>query len=371
MKRFATFVLAASISVTALATSLPSIAQADANGSVATDMKTRLAIMTFNVENLFDTLHDEGKDDETFLPLAYKKAHPEAMAKCDEQSTDFYRQQCRETDWSEEVFEAKITNVAEAIRNVNGGRGPDILGFVEVENINALNQLNNRKLADLNYQTVVLIEGPDQRGIDTGLMSRLPQWDKAQLHIVPYVDQNGKPDKAGSRSRGILEVRLMLPGNQKAAVFVAHFPSQGNPTYLRKQAVAELNRLKAALPKDVVAMAMGDFNITAEEDAQSGYIKHDLAADWMVSHIVGCKSCKGTHAYKKTWSFLDILAFSPSLDESAPAVFKSGWALDVNSITVPTPTHTHMNRFGEPNRFNPPSSGVSDHWPLYAELYVR
>lgn len=334
----------------------------------STDMKSRISVMTFNVENLFDTVDDVDRDDETFLPLAYKKANPAVMAKCDQNSNDFYIQECRETDWNENVFETKISRVAEVIRSVNGGRGPDILPVVEVENINALTLLNERKLKDLGYKTVVLIEGPDTRGIDTGLLSRFPEWDKAQLHIVPYVDQHGNPDKKGAKSRGILEVRLLLPDGTKTAVFVGHFPSQSNPTELRKQAILELNRLKAQLPKDVVAIAGGDFNITAEEDLTHKYISKDLASQWMVSHLVGCKGCKGTEVYKRTWSFLDVLAFSPLLDESQGT---SAWALDTSSITVPAPTKNHVNRFGEPQRFEAPSTGVSDHWPVYAEIYKR
>lgn len=366
MKRFFTnavlgLVLGLSVNVT-------SAGAAQASAPSATDMKTRISIMSFNVENLFDTVDDADRDDETFLPLAYKKANPKVMAKCEQASNDYFKQECRETDWSEQVFETKISHVAEVIRSVNAGRGPDILGVVEVENINALNLLNERKLKDLGYKTVVLIEGPDTRGIDPGVISRFPQWDKAQLHIVPYVDDRGRPDKAGARSRGILEVRLLLPDGTKIAYFSGHFPSQSNPTALRKQAVAELNRIKSKLPKDVVAIAGGDFNITHDEDAQYGYISKDLAANWMVSHLVGCKTCKGTEVYKRTWSFLDLLAFDPSLNDSNG---KAAWALDASTIAVPHAAAVHVNKYGEPERFSPPSTGVSDHWPVYAEIYKR
>ncbi len=371
MKRFFKSAISSGALVLAFVLATGLSAHASSNTSInkkPTDMKSRISVMTFNVENFFDTVDDADRDDETFLPLAYKKAHPEVMAKCDQMSNDYFKQECRDTDWSEQVFETKMTRIAEVVRNVNAGRGPDILSVVEVENINALTQLNERKLKDLGYQTVVLIEGPDTRGIDPGLLSRFPQWDKAQLHIVPYVNDKGQPDKQGARSRGILEVRLLLPDGTKVAYFVGHFPSQSNPSYLRKQAIAELNRLKANLPKDVVAIAGGDFNITAEEDLTTGYISKDLANNWLVSNIVGCKDCKGTEVYKRTWSFLDILAFSPLLDESRGT---SAWALDTASITVPAPVRDHVNKFGEPQRFEPPSLGVSDHWPVYAELYKR
>ena len=34
----------------------------------------QVSIMTFNVENLFDTAHDTGKKDYTFLPISKKKS---------------------------------------------------------------------------------------------------------------------------------------------------------------------------------------------------------------------------------------------------------------------------------------------------------
>ena len=33
-----------------------------------------ISVMTYNLENLFDTLHDKGKEDWTYLPLAVKKS---------------------------------------------------------------------------------------------------------------------------------------------------------------------------------------------------------------------------------------------------------------------------------------------------------
>lgn len=327
----------------------------------------RVSIMTFNAENLFDTVHDADRDDETNLPLAYKKSHPEVMAKCAAMTNDFYRTECETLDWSEPVFDTKISRVASVIRSVNNGRGPDIQVLVEIENMNALRQLRDRKLSDLGYQTMELIEGPDTRGIDPAVLSRFPQWDKAQMHIIPYKDPQGKPDRVGAKSRGILEVRLLLPDGQKVAVFAAHFPSMSNPTYLRKQAVLELNRLKAALPKGVLAIAAGDFNVSREEDQQQGYISKILAGDWLVSHLVGCKTCKGTEVYKREWSFLDNVSFSPEMADGGTAA----WALDISSIQVPHSVSEHVNKFGEPNRFEPPSTGISDHWPIYTEIYKR
>ncbi len=62
---------------------LLSLAACSKNESPAADANTQTArpttatsvtIMTFNVENLFDTIDDPGKDDKAFLPIATKKS---------------------------------------------------------------------------------------------------------------------------------------------------------------------------------------------------------------------------------------------------------------------------------------------------------
>ena len=39
-----------------------------------------ISVMSYNVENLFDTVHDQGKEDYTYLPLSLKQKSPEIQA---------------------------------------------------------------------------------------------------------------------------------------------------------------------------------------------------------------------------------------------------------------------------------------------------
>ncbi|MES2965046.1 MAG: hypothetical protein V4760_14265, partial [Bdellovibrionota bacterium] len=199
-----------------------------------------ITIMTWNVENLFDTEHDEGKDDVTFLPLALKQSDPKLMAICENMTTEYYKKECRETDWSEQVLDVKIARVAQVIRQINGGMGPDILLVQEVENKNALEILRTRKLADVGYDTSVLLEGDDERGIDVGVLSRLKEWDRPILHKVPFKGKDPQESAKAGKTRGILEARLQLEDGTKLSVFVVHLPSQSNPPWMRKQAIAHL-----------------------------------------------------------------------------------------------------------------------------------
>ena len=134
----------------------------------------RVSLMTWNVENLFDTEHDNGKDDFAYLPLSVKRAHPEYLASCAKIQVPAWRKECEENDWTPTLLDEKLKRLSAVIKQINQGRGPDILMLNEVENIKVVEQLNAR-LNTSGYQTRVLIEGWDERGIDIAVLSRLPQ----------------------------------------------------------------------------------------------------------------------------------------------------------------------------------------------------
>jgi hypothetical protein len=327
----------------------------------------RVSVMSFNAENLFDNTHDEGKDDYTYLPLAVKQATPAYLAACEQVSNNFHRKECLETDWNDEVLSKKLGRVAEVIQQVNDGRGPDIQVLIEVENKNVLEMLRSR-LTKSDYKTSILLEGPDKRGIDPAILSRLPEWDKPRLHIIPLKARTKKDEYPATYTRGILEARLVLPDGQKIAFFAIHLPSQQNPAYLREQAVAYINQLKKELPPDVLAMGAGDFNISSEEDEELGFFSKTLASEWAITHKIGCKGCEGTHYYRpgRSWSFLDAILFTDAMTPAGGAK----WKVDAESIRTPNQTPHQMSKWATPLRWDENAEkGVSDHWPIYAEIY--
>ena len=92
--------------------------------------KGDVTVMSFNVQNLFDNVDDPDKDDKAYLPLAAKQndAH---IAACNEIEVESWRNECLYLDWNDEALEYKLGVVAESIRQVNDGRGADIVdGFL-------------------------------------------------------------------------------------------------------------------------------------------------------------------------------------------------------------------------------------------------
>lgn len=326
----------------------------------------RLSIMTYNLENLFDTIDDPKVEDETFLPLKVKKNDPEIAMRCQRLKREWWREQCLKTDWTERRLKRKMSRLADVIRRSNGKKGPDVLIVQEVENREILERLRTEYLSDIFSEPAILIEGPDVRGIDIGVLTRLKSKSEPKLHPIKFTANENLKESEIRATRGILEVELALPHGDSLVVFGVHFPSQGGPTETRNQAMLQLTELMKSKSPDQYVVAGGDFNITRDEEANSGYFTRMHDDNFIVSHYVGCKGCKGTYYYhtNRAWSFFDTLIFSKNFAADG------AWKLDKSSIQIFTKSLYQVNRFGSPAKFNmgKMKDGVSDHWPLMADV---
>ena len=103
----------------------------------------------YNLENLFDTIHDEGKNDYEYLPDGGMK-------------------------WTSFKYENKLNNMAYAISQLGTDedpRGAACVGVSEVENIGCLYDLCRvlKEKYNRHYEPI-LLEGPDRRGVDVGFL---------------------------------------------------------------------------------------------------------------------------------------------------------------------------------------------------------
>lgn len=321
-----------------------------------------VTLMTFNVENLFDTRDDPGKEDRTYLPLEMKQTaeHRAACAKVERES---WRNQCLNWDWSKALVDAKLEVVAAAIRQVGDGRGPDVVALQEVENLHILGRLADEYLADLHYEPI-LIEGDDERGIDVAFLSRLPLVEPATLHRIDFGDVT---DEREADTRGILEATFRLPDDSLLTGYAVHFPAPYHPTSMRVAAYDTLNGLLAALPDDRPAFAAGDFNTTSKETREKAMLERFVRPHWIIVHETGCADCKGTSYYPPTdeWSFLDMILFAPADVRGA----QTTWRLVENSVSIANDTPAQVTPEGVPARFElPEGRGLSDHWPLVVTI---
>lgn len=319
-------------------------------------------VMTYNVENLFDSKHDEGKEDYTYLSLEAKQA-PEVQKFCATIQDRNWRDECFNLDWNEDVVDKKMANIAQVILHQNEGSGVDIVILPEVENLETLERLRSEFLASAGYAHAILLEGQDERGIDVGIISRFPLASKPVIHQVPHKDQDA------AKTRGILEAQFTLPSGKTATVLGVHFPSPHNPKDQRVTSMNFLNNLAKELKKtsDVV-IAAGDFNITRDEQD----LLRKVEKDWQISHFVGCGSCEGTNYFKKgnSWSFLDVIMVYKG-SQSAEDESSLNWGFDKQSIRVANDLDIQKTRQGYPDAFDVKTSeGVSDHFPMAADIQL-
>ena len=332
------------------------------SSSGGSEKKNSVSIMAYNLENFFDAKHDPGTFDHTYLPLSQKNGpeHEEACRKST--SNRFYFKLCLTLDWSEKVLEEKMKRLAEAVLQINNGLGPDILITPEVENRSVLETWNRKYLKAAGYTSIAHVEGPDKRGIDVAIFSRIPMIGKPHLYKIPFKGKTQRDTKWMKRSRGILKATYKMSDGTPLTVFGVHFPSPANPKYWRVQAFDFLKKITKKVPKNHMVVAGGDFNIISTE-AKTYYTKK-LRKTWAISHIDGCKDCPGTYYYmpKRNWSFLDVLLFRKNNPSS--------WSLKKSSVFTPNKGQYQNSKYGHPARFDyKKTHGATDHWPIYGEIH--
>ena len=328
--------------------------------------QTKISIMTYNLENFFDTKIDSSRDT-TYLPIQFKKNEVH-IKKC--KKMRFGKKTCLSFDWSNKKFDEKTKRIAQVILSADTrGQGPDILLLEELENHGVLKKLVTEHLANRGYK-IYHVESRDFRGIDTAVLSKLDLAQIPRFHEIKFSRYRA--------TRGILEVTFFLPNRELLTVFPLHFPSQFSKTIARAEALTFLDQYINTLPPERYIIGGGDCNIikTEEPELYNNYLK-----DWMISHRVGCFDCEGTYYYspKKSWSFFDVFYYSKNLVllKEQKKHQKKLWSVDVKSIQIinDLPFQNMKIPNTEQNIPMPFRSvdelGVSDHWPMYMELNLH
>lgn len=311
-----------------------------------------LFVAFWNVENLFDTVDDPQKNDEDFLPEGKLK-------------------------WTKERFDEKCLNLAKAIRAMNDGRGPDIIGLAEVENKFVLETLTSKYLLDLNYK-IAHLESPDERGIDVALLfrGRCAKSITITGHTVRLPDNNP--------TRLILQVDLLCKKKETATFFINHWPSRRGG-----EEKSEINRVTAASvlkaqtqkllksQKNAHIIIMGDFN---DEPANIsirdtlGAAPFACSAENSPSELYNLawekkQAGEGTLKYRDNWNMLDQIIVSKSLLSgkfkyicNSFAIFKPFFLVTQTGKykDSPAPFYGGERYLG----------GYSDHFPVTAKFLI-
>ncbi len=317
----------------------------------------------YNLENLFDTYHDEGKNDYEYLPDGANQ-------------------------WTEAKYAKKLHNMASVIRAMKDENKVwhALLGVSEIENRHVLEDLVSQpEIAEANYQ-IVHYDGPDRRGVDVALLYRPNQFKVLESKSIPF-DFNSsiefslnEEEKAYFRTRDILMVRGML-GNEMFAVFVAHLPSRigGKGSDLRSRGgeimYQESMKLMEAYP-DIKIVAMGDMNDNPTDPSMAVYMhgKENIdeveQEDFFSPFVSMLKSGYGSLAYQGEWNIYDIIVVNANLCRGEglkirPIVKKKFYGRIFNP---PFMTQQEGPYAGTPFRTFSGGAfigGYSDHYPTY------
>ncbi|MDR1719126.1 MAG: endonuclease [Dysgonamonadaceae bacterium] len=315
-------------------------------------------VMSYNVENLFDTYDDPEKDDAEFLPEGVRH-------------------------WTYGRYLNKLNNLSRVITSAGEWDAPVIIGLYEVENEQAVSDLvRNSPLRNQQYRFVIT-DSEDARGIDIAMLYQRDRF-KYLAHQSYRVRFPANPQK---KTRDILHVTGIVPSRDTLDVFLCHFPSrrggevQSEPDRIQ---TASILRSKVdsvvRIRKDANIILMGDFNdepfnksifeiLRAKpysEDMQPG----DLCN---LFYHFSKQNNKGTYKFGKFWNMLDQLIVSVNLldrnrsfhvlPESA-VIFQRDFMMvddDKNGGKRPKKTYNGMRHEG----------GFSDHLPIIVDFSVE
>ena len=337
--------------------------------SVSAKGLSTVSVMSYNLENLFDTAHDEGKKDWTYLPYSLKQTSQDFQTYCNSLRNEYYKKSCHNLDWSKKVLNKKIRNLARVLSQYDGGRGADIVVFQEVENLKVLTMLVKKGLFKLGYKYITLIEGKDSRGIDTGVISKFPI-RKQKIHEIDL-------SKYGAwKTRPILEVVVEV-GDKTLTLFGNHWPNQSAPDATRIIASKLLKRIALASNSDLV-IGLGDFNTSTNDELNA--IEKNLLPVFEDVEIKGRRfgnvQALGTHWFRGHWQSLDkIFVLKKSLIKSRVRVNYESFKILKKPFMLTdvewTDRNTNNTQISEdiPKRFDPKTgAGFSDHLPVVVEF---
>ena len=346
-----------------------------------------LEIMSYNLENLFDTVHDSGKNDWGYLPKGAAGKH----SACTKNNPKRYQKSCLESDWSAEKLKMKLSQIKSVILKERKTL-PDVLGVSEIENENVLAML----AAELGYKDYAITTSPDKRGIDVAVLYN----EKEGLKFIKMTEHVMEGPTFGVKpTRNILEAHFDLGKGRTLGVFVNHWPSQAAPGKVRHGVALQVKEeVERFLKSDKnFAIILGDFNTVPEDRPHpfwDGLVTKangltDIHSYFMYSEFISRDMKKalppGSYFYPPgmTWSLLDRFFVSPNLvNGKGVDIILSSYEIYTPAFITKTFKYDRPKDYlfgsevvGAPNRYDhratvSAKAGFSDHFPIVIKMVV-
>lgn len=304
------------------------IASISCSQSTQTKKLSSVSIVSYNTENLFDTINKPNTFDDDFTPKGKMRY-------------DSYR------------YFKKLKHIAEVLNDIDSRSPILLLGLNEVENNAVLNDLANELNSNL---SVIHKETDDVRGIDNALLYNSDYFTPIKTELIKI--------KSLKNSRGILYTKGIFDDDTIHA-FVNHWSSRSGgveqTNYKRQYASATLKTATDSIlnenPSSQIIL-LGDFN----DDEASSSIKSFINNSF-IDCIKGNDSI-ASYKYKKDWVMLDHIMLNQKFDSIYTIesyIYKSKAILEKDKKhggLKPFRTYIETNYI----------DGYSDHLPIYITL---
>ena len=328
-------------------------------------------VVSWNIENLFDTHHDSLKNDREFLPDALRH-------------------------WNYSRYKKKLADVARVITAIGEWNPPALVGLCEVENDTVLRDLTRRSpLKELNYR-YVMTDSPDLRGIDVALL-----YQRDLFKLLSSRSISIPPLGQYRPTRDLLHVSGLLLTGDTLDVFVCHLPSRSGGAkesepyrlYAAQILRTEVDHILNIRSHPQVII-MGDFNdyptnqsiqkvleaeappITTQDPAstlnstnRSTIVPSSLKLYHLLARKAKSKSF-GSYRYRGEWGLLDHLIVSGTLLNQSSHFFTSEERANVCLLPF---LLKEDEKYGDKEPFRTYKGmkyqgGISDHLPVYADF---
>lgn len=316
--------------------------------------KVPFRVVSWNIENLFDTHHDSLKNDREFLPDAMRH-------------------------WNYSRYKKKLADIARVITAIGEWNPPALVGLCEVENDTVLRDLTRRSpLKELDYR-YVMTDSPDSRGIDVALL-----YQRDLFKLLSSRSISIPPLKQHRPTRDLLHVSGLLLTEDTLDVFVCHLPSrsggakESEPYRLH---AAQILRTKAdsILHKRLhpQVIIMGDFNDYPTNKSIRKVLEAEAPSPALSPlkfyHLLARKAKSkdfGSYKYQGEWGLLDHLIVSGTLLNRSGEFFTSEEKANVCLLPF---LLIEDKKYGDKEPFRTYKGmkyqgGVSDHLPIYTDF---
>ncbi|MBU1668407.1 hypothetical protein KKC13_08290 [bacterium] len=204
---------------------------------------TELKIASYNVENLFDMVHD-GSEYKEYIPNQHH--------------------------WTHANLNKKLLNLSEVICDINA----DIIGLQEVENENVLKLLQKTLRSVGCFYKYSTMTHKKNSAIQVALLSKIP---------IQYSNEIVVSQKLGYRN--ILEVKFMIEKNP-FFIYVNHWNSKRLAESTRMVSARALRNRLAILMKERDYILLGDFNSNYNEYQHIEPKHNDTHGETGINHIL-------------------------------------------------------------------------------------